>query len=208
MAHYALTAVGRDRPGIVAAVSEALLAHSVNIEDSQMTILRGHFTMVLVVAPPEGADLDRLRSDLDAVRERLELEVLGLSPLVEADPAAEPSPTHIVTLYGADHPGIVHAAASALAQRGVDITDLTTKLVEGADPPLYALMMEIAPPGGADPDLSAAKGSPNRDSTYSRSRRGGAWCDQGWPCRSAARLRFEPERRSDHIGFRVVAVRP
>src|SRR5256712_108649 len=152
MEHYALTAVGRDRPGIVAAVSEALLAHSVNIEDSQMTILRGHFTMVLVVAPPEGADLDRLRSDLDAVRERLELEVLGLSPLVEADPAAEPSPTHIVTLYGADHPGIVHAAASALAQRGVDITDLTTKLVEGADPPLYALMMEIAPPGGADPD--------------------------------------------------------
>src|SRR2546423_4465214 len=151
MAHYALTAVGRDRPGIVAAVSEALVGQSVNIEDCQMTILRGHFPMVLVVAPPEGADLDRLRSDLDAVRERLELEVLALSPLAEADPASEPSPTHIVTLYGADHPGIVHAATSVLAERGVDITDLTTKLVaEGSDPPLYALMMEIAPAAGGD----------------------------------------------------------
>ena len=40
MTHFALTAVGRDRPGIVAAVSRALLDHSVNIEDSQMTILR------------------------------------------------------------------------------------------------------------------------------------------------------------------------
>ena len=40
----------------------------------------------------------------------------------------------------------------------------------------------------------------------SRVRRGGCWADEGWPCRSAFRLRFEPERRYDHIGFRVVAV--
>jgi formylglycine-generating enzyme required for sulfatase activity len=56
-------------------------------------------------------------------------------------------------------------------------------------------------PGGADPDLYAGQG-------ISRVRRGGAWTDDGWPCRSAFRLRFEPERRYDHIGFRVVAVRP
>jgi formylglycine-generating enzyme required for sulfatase activity len=63
-------------------------------------------------------------------------------------------------------------------------------------------------PGGADPDLSAVKGTVNRDGTYSRVRRGGAWCDDGWPCRSAFRLRYEPERLSDHIGFRVAAVQP
>jgi sulfatase modifying factor 1 len=39
-------------------------------------------------------------------------------------------------------------------------------------------------------------------------RRGGCWADEGWPCRSAFRLRFEPERSHDHIGFRVVAVQP
>jgi formylglycine-generating enzyme required for sulfatase activity len=63
-------------------------------------------------------------------------------------------------------------------------------------------------PGGDDPDLSSRKGTRNRDGTTSRVRRGGGWPDPGWPCRSAFRLRFEPERRSDHIGFRVVAVRP
>ena len=62
-------------------------------------------------------------------------------------------------------------------------------------------------PGGEDPDLSVAPGTPNRDGTYSRVRRGGAWNDEGKYCRSAFRLRYEPERRSDHIGFRVVAVR-
>lgn len=61
-------------------------------------------------------------------------------------------------------------------------------------------------PGGEDPDLSSRKGTMNRDGTYSRVRRGGAWCDDGRPCRSAFRLRFEPDRRSNHIGFRVAAV--
>jgi len=61
-------------------------------------------------------------------------------------------------------------------------------------------------PGGDDPDLSAKKGTINRDGSFSRVRRGGAWCDDGQPCRSARRHRYEPERRSDHIGFRVVAV--
>lgn len=63
-------------------------------------------------------------------------------------------------------------------------------------------------PGGVDPDFYAAKTSAslNGDGSVSRVRRGGCWADEGWPCRSAFRLRFEPERRYDHIGFRVVAV--
>jgi formylglycine-generating enzyme required for sulfatase activity len=65
-------------------------------------------------------------------------------------------------------------------------------------------------PGGADPDLREAKDSASKSKhgDVSRARRGGCWADDGWPCRSAFRLRFEPERRYDHIGFRVVAVRP
>ncbi len=61
--------------------------------------------------------------------------------------------------------------------------------------------------GGTDPDLSLVKGTRNRDGTFSRCRRGSAWTDDGWASRSAFRQRFEPERRADHIGFRVVAVR-
>ena len=65
-------------------------------------------------------------------------------------------------------------------------------------------------PGGTDPDLYAAKSTATKSEHggISRARRGGCWADDGWPCRSAFRLRFEPERRYDHIGFRVVAVQP
>ena len=62
---------------------------------------------------------------------------------------------------------------------------------------------------GVDPDLHDARSTaePSGNGALSRARRGGCWADEGWPCRSAFRLRFEPERRYDHIGFRVVAVR-
>jgi formylglycine-generating enzyme required for sulfatase activity len=58
-------------------------------------------------------------------------------------------------------------------------------------------------PGGVDPDLSTVQGARNGDGTYSRVRRGGAWVEAANDCRSSRRLRYEPERRSDHIGFRI-----
>jgi glycine cleavage system transcriptional repressor len=146
--HFALSAVGRDQPGIVAAVSEVLLTHGINIEDSQMTILRGHFTMVLVLAAADDVDAAALDAGLAEARRQLGLEALSLSELEETGIPAEAAPSHIVTVYGADHPGIVHAVAAALAERGVNITDLYTRLAgEGEDEmPLYALMMEIELP--------------------------------------------------------------
>ncbi len=64
------------------------------------------------------------------------------------------------------------------------------------------------PPRGEDVDLHSAQRSATRSEhgDISRVRRGGCWADDGWACRSAFRLRFEPERRADHIGMRVAAV--
>lgn len=64
-------------------------------------------------------------------------------------------------------------------------------------------------PGGVDPDLRDAKdtATPSENGDISRSRRGGCWADEGKFLRTAFRLRFEPHRRYDHIGFRVALVR-
>jgi glycine cleavage system transcriptional repressor len=149
---FALSAIGRDRPGIVAGVSGALLRHGANIEDSRMAILGGHFTMMLVVSAPEGADFAALRGDLEEARENLGLGALTLEE-VSAEHGARPEASHMVTVYGADHPGIVHAVASTLAGAGVNVVDVATHLVaeEGSDP-LYAMMMEVQLPGGLEPE--------------------------------------------------------
>ncbi|MBI5345287.1 MAG: ACT domain-containing protein, partial [Deltaproteobacteria bacterium] len=52
MKRYALTAVGRDRPGIVAAVTKALYDHACNIEDSTMTRLEDEFAIILIMSAP------------------------------------------------------------------------------------------------------------------------------------------------------------
>jgi glycine cleavage system transcriptional repressor len=155
--HFAVTAIGRDRPGIVAAVTRNLLEHHLNVEDSQMTILRGHFTMMLVVSGAAEVEARALRADLERTAAQLDLEAVSLDEVTEAGAADASTPTHIVTVYGTDHQGIVHAVAAALADCGVNITDLNTRLVgdipsgdrngDGGEG-LYAMMVEVAMPSG------------------------------------------------------------
>jgi glycine cleavage system transcriptional repressor len=153
MRHFAVAAIGRDMPGIVAAVSKVLLDHAGNIEDSQMTILRGHFTVMLIVSTPDETDGNEMRARLEEVRDRLGLEAISVNEVTEIAPEQDPVPSHILSVYGADHPGIVHAMSSALAERRISITDLNTRLVgEQTGESLYVMMLEIALPAGADAD--------------------------------------------------------
>jgi glycine cleavage system transcriptional repressor len=155
--HFAVAAIGRDRPGIVAAVTHNLLDHELNVEDSQMTILGGHFTTMMIVSGGDGIDLGALRADLGATGRELNLEAISVEEVAEAARAMS-VPTHIVTVYGVDHPGIVHAVSAALAQLEVNITDLNTRLVvdekrvtrangDGGED-LYAMMLEVVLPEG------------------------------------------------------------
>lgn len=155
MAHFAVSGIGRDRPGIVAGISEALLGVEGNIEDSHMSILRGHFAVMLIVSVPDSVGREELEGRLGPVRERLGLEAVAVNEVDEVDPA-RPQASHVITVYGADHPGIVHTVSSALAERGVNITDLETRLAGTDEKPLYVILMEVAL-GKAEPgDVEAA----------------------------------------------------
>ena len=122
-----MTAIGRDRPGIVAAISGALLELGGNIQDSQMSILRGHFAVMLILDVPGPIDDAELHRRLQPAAEELGLEAIAVNGIDDLGGPAAP-PSHVISVYGADHPGIVHAAASALAERQVNITGLETRL--------------------------------------------------------------------------------
>jgi glycine cleavage system transcriptional repressor len=142
VAHFAVSAVGRDRPGIVAAITGSLLELDGNVEDSRMTILRGQFAVMLIVSLPDAdgkAELERLLAPVSA---ELGLDALTVSPVAESASVAV-SPDHVITVYGADHPGIVHSVSAALAGHGVNITDLQTKLTGSGPSPLYVMMLEV-----------------------------------------------------------------
>ncbi len=143
MPDYAVTAIGRDRPGIVAAISRTLLELEGNIEDSQMSILRGHFAVMLIVRVPEGPTEADLAARLGGVRDELGLEALTYEPVDELE-ASRPRASHVVSVYGADHPGIVAGMSAVLAAQGANITDLETRLAGSVEAPLYVMLMEVA----------------------------------------------------------------
>lgn len=147
--NFAVSAIGRDRPGIVAAISAVLLELGGNVDDSQMSILHGHFAVMLIVSAPAEVERDELARRLERVRDELELEGLAVSAIEELSAAT--APTHVLTVYGADHPGIVHAISSTLAERGVNITDLRTRRTGEEAAPLYVMVIEIAVPGDPRP---------------------------------------------------------
>lgn len=150
-AEYAVAVVGADRPGIAAALAEALHRAGANIEDSRMTILGGRFAVMMLISLPGDSNLEALRADLDAVREKMGLDAAVIGR-VEGAGGARPEPTHLLTVYGADHPGIVHAVCAALAARQVNIDDLATRLVGAEDAPVYTMICELTLPAALAPD--------------------------------------------------------
>ncbi|MTV27393.1 ACT domain-containing protein [Nitriliruptoraceae bacterium ZYF776] len=152
MAELAVTAVGADRPGIVAAVAQVLRDRGGNVEDSAMTILGGHFAIVLIVASDDAPD--ELRDALLAATEHLALTV-SVSRADGSRGAIEP--THLLSVYGADQPGILAGVSAALAEVGANVTDLETRVIGAEDEPVYAMVVEVVcDDGGALADAVAA----------------------------------------------------
>ena len=149
MDSLAITVVGHDRPGIISAVAEVLSAYGMNLEDSSMTLLRGHFAMMLVCA----GDADPAEVEQALVAAVDPTLSVTARPVPEEDAPTPVGSTHLVTVHGADRLGIVARLAGTVAGAGGNITDLTTRLA-GA---LYVLVAEVDLPPGADvPALAAA----------------------------------------------------
>lgn len=138
MHELAVTAVGADRPGIVAAVTRVLHERGGNLESSAMTILGGHFAIVLLVATED--EPAALRDALTAATAELDLTV---SVSVADGSRTAGDPTHQLSVYGADRPGIVAGVSAAVAEVGANVTDLETQVVGTDDDPIYAMLIEL-----------------------------------------------------------------
>ncbi len=149
MATFAVWTLGADRPGIVAAVTGALFEAGCNLEDGSMTILSGQLAMVLIVEGPDGLGAGELEAAFAVPVQAFDLDV-AVRPVKPTALISEGEPTYVVSVYGADRPGIVHRVSSLLADHDVNITDLDTRVIGEADHPVYAMLLEVVLPPGLD----------------------------------------------------------
>lgn len=151
---FALSAIGPDRPGIVADLAELIYECDCNLEDSSMTILGSEFAVLLLLTG-EGPEVERR---LSTACKRVEWEkrlTVFFRPL-EGEPVpyaisqhAEPYELQAV---GVDKAGIVARIARCLAAHRVSVTQMSTtsRPEPGTGTPIYQMRIAMDVPEGAD----------------------------------------------------------
>ncbi len=121
MADLVLSLIGRDRPGLVEAVSAAVAGHGGNWLESRMAHLAGQFAGILrvQVAADQVAALARALHELERDGLRVLVETATGEPVIE-------TPLLVLELLGQDRPGIVREIAHTLARGGVNVEELET----------------------------------------------------------------------------------
>jgi len=138
----AITVLGHDRPRIIAQVAEVLSECGMNLEDSSMTLLRGHFAMTLICAGDAG------RAAVEAALAPVLDDSLSVSVREVPEEPTHPvtGDPYLITVHGGDRLGIVARLAAVVADSGGNITDLTTRLAGD----LYVLAAEVDLPPQTD----------------------------------------------------------
>ena len=133
-----LTVVGKDKPGIVASISEALFEAGCNFGEASMSRLGGNFTIMLMVQ--YAGEIRRLEDIVATVTRRLNLRCHV--DAIEGHLHAHREPDVRISVYGPDRTGIVAHITGTLAKAGLDIYDLESDVGGSDEKPVYIMHIE------------------------------------------------------------------
>ena len=152
--YLVLTAVGTDRPGIVAEVTALLAERGASVADSRMAVLGGEFALMMLVETPADRS-GGIRDELGAVAERLGLQLIVKDTQSPESHRAGRVRSYVVEVHALDHPGIVHAVTAALRELGGNIVSLDTSAYEASvtGAPLFRMNLSADFPA----EVSAAR---------------------------------------------------
>jgi len=143
--YYAITVIGKDKPGIVASVAEVLYEKGFSVEDSSSTLLKDQFSIILIISREEKMGILELKKAFACVRKNLNMSVSVRN--IDTEEILDEATDNIfmISVYGSDKPGIVYQISNALAKNSINIVDLRTRLTK-AEKPVYVMIMEVNAP--------------------------------------------------------------
>lgn len=133
-----LTVVGKDKPGIVAGLTQALYEANCNLGEASMSRLGGNFTIMLMVQYP--GSLEDLKNLARQVTDKMELRCHA--DVIDGRLHDHREPDVRISVYGADRSGIVSQVTGALTDAGLDIYDLETDVGGSEDKPIFIMHIE------------------------------------------------------------------
>jgi glycine cleavage system transcriptional repressor len=117
--YFILSAVGKDRPGIVADVSEVIYECGGNIEDSSMSLLRNYFSILILFSTEREEVNQRLSSGFKHLGQEKNLTIF-YSPITFAEVHPKPkeqADRFKITTSGVDHAGSIWRPVASYLQR-------------------------------------------------------------------------------------------
>ncbi|WP_455203838.1 glycine cleavage system protein R [Kaarinaea lacus] len=140
-----ITALGKDKPGIVDKLSMAVMDCGCNIEDSRMMVLGGEFAVMLMVTG-KWNQLAKLEESLPPLREKLDLTISAAR--TEGEPSSGNLIPYSIEVVAIDHPGIVYQIASFFSAREINIHELNTNRYAAAHTgtPMFSMNMIVDVP--------------------------------------------------------------
>ncbi len=129
---FLLTAFSKDRPGIVADISQVIFENGYNMEDSSMTYLAGEFAILLLLSAPPSAGEKEVVEKLSIECRRLEREkdiTAYIRPLqAEAVELQSDVVVKTISVEGLDQAGIVYKVSRFLADSNINIRTLSSEM--------------------------------------------------------------------------------
>lgn len=135
-----ISVMGKDQPGILAAVSGVISERQGNIENLSQTLLQSVFGALLIITVPDTETPEALQQTLMEATGNLSLTI-HVSPAFQEDDSPKPlTQPYIVSAIGPDRQGLVSAIAGRLAHHDVNITNMQG-IFKGGDKALDNLMI-------------------------------------------------------------------
>jgi glycine cleavage system transcriptional repressor len=150
--YVVLSVVGRDRPGIVASVSQVLYRNRYNIEALSQNAIMGQFVMILIASASNGNAFGELRKDCDRLMKDRGLDIYFKKTLPEemAPYRAGETEPFVLTVQGEDRPGLAYGISEALAEWGINITNLDARVATIGQKLEYIQIYEVDIPKELD----------------------------------------------------------
>ena len=150
---FILSAIGSDRPGLVAELAQLIYDCDANLEDSRMTILGTDFAVILLCSTSATDAADRIAVGAKRLERDHGLTILLRSLDGQKRPQVPAPGTRLyrVEAVGEDRAGIVAGVCRLLADHGVNIAELSTRSRPGpGGSPHYELDITAEVPENQD----------------------------------------------------------
>jgi glycine cleavage system regulatory protein len=125
--HLVVTITCPDRPGVVERITQTVVDHSANWEDSRMARLGGDFAGIVKISVAE----ERVGALIEALQALADDQTAVIVKTTDADIEEGNQQFSLweLRLAGADHEGIVHKVSAYLASEGINVESMETTVV-------------------------------------------------------------------------------